>query len=276
MTNAAGSARSADGTQADMSSPITKALHLLDVVASFERPVRFSEIQQVAGLSKGTLHRLLKQLEAERMLAFDEAAQRYRLGLRLIRLAHGAWENASLVEVARPTIDRLAEKLGLTIRLGCMEGEHVLYLDKRMVKSSVRMFSSPGRVAPLYCTGLGKAMLAHVPANERDRIFERLSLAPFTENTICSRDELLQELTITRKRGFAIDNEEHEVSIICIAVPILARDGTLTGAISATSTVYQHGQEDLKDCLDDMKLAAAEIAQNAEVQFLTRRRLIDQ
>ncbi|ACB96442.1 IclR family transcriptional regulator [Beijerinckia indica] len=257
--------------QNDMSSPITKALHLLDIVASFERPARFSEIQQIAGLSKATLHRLLKQLEAERMLSFDEEAQRYHLGLRLIRLAHGAWETASLAAVARPMLDRLAEKLGLTIHLGCLEGDQVLYLDKRTAKSSVRMFSSPGRVAPLHCTGLGKAMLAYLDAKQKDTIVGRLSMKPFTDKTITKRQDLLKNLAEIRRVGFAIDDQEHEPSIICLAVPILGRNGAMIGALSTTSTTYQHDLEGLKAFYEDLHGAAQTIARDAEVQFLAQK-----
>jgi IclR family KDG regulon transcriptional repressor len=130
----------------------THTLHLLDVVADFSEPPRFSDIQKMSGLAKGTLHRLLKQLEGARMLSFDERTQRYQLGLRLLRLAHSAWEGSSFVESARSVLDGLAEKLGVTIHLGCLEQSQVLYLDKRFAKSAVRMFSAPGRVVPVYCT----------------------------------------------------------------------------------------------------------------------------
>ena len=256
--------------ETELNSPISRALHLLDLVAAAGGPVRFADVQRASQLPKATTSRLLRQLEAEGMLAFDAVSQRYRLGLRLVRLAHAAWEGATLVEAARPVLDRLAHRVGTTLHLACLEAGQVLYLDKRLPHPTIRMFASPGRIGPAYCTGVGKAMLAFLPETERRDAIARQSFLGHTAKTITSAAALEAELAAVRARGFAIDDEEHEPTVICVAVPIVARDGVVLGALSATSTTHVTSTDNLLAFLPDLKAAAGEIAREAEMQMLNR------
>lgn len=255
---------------ADLVSPISRALHLLDIVAEAGGPVRFADVQRASPLPKATLSRLLHQLVEEGMLTFEAETQRYRLGLRLVRMAHAAWESASLVEAARPVIDRLASVLGTTVHLACLEGGQVLYLDKRVPRPTIRMFASPGRIGPAYCTGVGKAMLAFLPPAERAEAIRRQSFYRHTDKTLTTPEALARVLDEIHDRGFAYDDEEHEPTVICIAVPILARAGAVLGAVSATSTTHVTSLAGLRDKLPVLQEAAAEIAAGAEVQLIGR------
>ena len=256
--------------EGDLVSPISRALHVLDIVASAGQPVRFADVQRASPLPKATLSRLLRQLEAEGMLIFEPGNQRYRLGLRLIRMAHAAWESASLVEVARPVIDRLAASFGTTIHLACLESGQVLYLDKRVPKPTIRMFSSPGRIGPAYCTGVGKAMLAFLPEEQRRKAIAGQSFVRHTDKTITTPEALERVLAEIRACGYAFDDEEHEPTVICIAMPIVASNGVVLGAVSATSTTHVTSLESLAERAPELRAAAAEIADDAEMQMLNR------
>lgn len=261
----------ADGDQGlDLTSPISRALHLLDVVAAAGGPVRFADVQRATPLPKATLSRLLRQLEAENMLVFEAETQRYRLGFRLIRLAHAAWQGASLVSVARPVIDRLATTLGTTVHLGSLDADQVLYLDKRVPRPTIDMFSAPGRIGPAYCTGLGKAMLAFLPEDRRREAVARQSFVRHTDKTITSPGALERELAAIRARGHSTDDEEHERTVICVALPILARDGAVLGAVSATSTTHLTTLAELEARAGLIAEAAREIARTAEALMLNR------
>lgn len=263
--------RPADVGDGAAAGPLTRALRLLDVVAAAGGPVRFSDVQRAADLPKATLSRLLRQLEAEGMLAFDAASQRYRLGLRLVRLAHSAWEGASLVEAARPVLDRLVGAVGATVHLACLDGGQVLYLDKRLARPAVRMFSAPGRIGPAHCTGIGKAMLAFLPAEERAAAIARQSFVRHTARTIVEPVAFAAELDAIRARGHAVDDQEHEETIVCLAVPILAPAGGLVGGLSLTTTVHAGGLAALERHRPTLAAAAAEIAAAAEAMMLAPR-----
>ncbi|PKP63127.1 MAG: IclR family transcriptional regulator, partial [Alphaproteobacteria bacterium HGW-Alphaproteobacteria-8] len=153
---------------------LVKALALLDAVAAAPGPVRFVDLLNSQGLPKATLHRLLRLLVAQRMLAYDAHAQRYAPGLRLVRLGHAAWRRASLAEVARPILDALSAETGETIHLAQLDAGQVLYIDKRDARRPLEMFSDAGKVGPAYCTGVGKAMLAFAdPAGLEDLLSQQ-------------------------------------------------------------------------------------------------------
>jgi IclR family KDG regulon transcriptional repressor len=137
-------------------------------------------------------------------------------------------------------------------------------------KPTIRMFSSPGRIGPAYCTGVGKAMLAFLPKAERRAAIARQSFVRHTEKTIITAADLERVLGEIRARGYAFDDEEHEPTIICIAVPILGRDGAVLGAMSATSTVHVTSLGELEARAPELLSAAAEIAAGAEMQMLNR------
>ena len=215
---------------------VGKALDVLDRVAQFGRPVRFSELLAQGPYPKATLYRFLQTLTHQGMLAYDAERQTYSLGVRLVRLAHAAWAQSSIAPLARPYIDRLSADLGETIHLAQLDQGQVLYVDKRNAQRPVEMFSQAGKVGPAYCTGVGKAMLAFLPPEALDRALERQSFHRFTDHTLDTPARLLAELQAIRARGFAYDREEHEPGIICVAVPILTRAGRAMGALSVTST----------------------------------------
>lgn len=247
--------------------PVTKALMLLDVFAAAERPMRFSDLKNELPFPKATLHRMLKSLVDERMLAHDESTSTYQLGPRLIRLAHAAWAHSSLAEAAHPVLDSLHAELGKTIHLAQLDGGQVLYLDKRVGNRGLAMFSRPGKVGPAYCTGVGKAMMAALSRPSLDECLLRQTFARFTAHTITTRDDLLRELDQIRQRGHAFDREEHEPGIICIAVPILAPDGALFGGLSATNPGSVEDIKQLEALAPTLKEAARIIASDASMRM---------
>ncbi len=243
---------------------VGKALQVLDMVAAWGRPVRFSDLLDRSPYPKATLYRLLQTLTQQRMLRFDPERQTYAPGLRLVRLAHTAWLQTSLGQVARPHLDALSDKIGETVHLAQLDGGQVLYIDKRNASRPVQMFSEAGKVGPAYCTGVGKAMLAHLQAEEAEQQMQQQSFYRHTPHTITDIDALRDELRVVREQGFAFDREEHEPGIICIAVPILTRAGQVLGGLSVTSTMANSSLKDLEILLPVMRPAAERIAAEAE------------
>ncbi len=242
---------------------VGKALQVLDMVAAWGRPVRFSDLLDRSPYPKATLYRLLQTLTQQRMLRFDPERQTYAPGLRLVRLAHTAWLQTSLGQVARPHLDALSDKIGETVHLAQLDGGQVLYIDKRNASRPVQMFSEAGKVGPAYCTGVGKAMLAHLQAEEAEQQMQQQSFYRHTPHTITDIDALRDELRVVREQGFAFDREEHEPGIICIAVPILTRAGQVLGGLSVTSTTANSSLKDLEKLLPVMRPAAERIAAEA-------------
>ncbi|GLQ34833.1 IclR family transcriptional regulator [Amylibacter marinus] len=229
----------ADGT-------VGKALEVLDQVAAYGRPVKFSELLQDSPYPKATLFRFLQTLTNQQMLSLDTDTGAYSLGIRLMRLAHAAWKNASLAPIARPFLEQLATEVGEAVHLAQLDNGQVLFVDKLRATDRFETLAQVGHVAPAYCTGVGKAMLAFLAPKRLQIVLQQQSFYKFTTTTKGSADDLSEELAKIRKSGIAFDHEEHEQGINSIAAPILSTNGRIVGAISIASATTRFDTEALK------------------------------
>jgi DNA-binding IclR family transcriptional regulator len=248
---------SGDGT-------VGKAMDVLDQVAAWGRPVRFGTLLEQSPFPKATLYRFLQTLTNQRLLAYDPDHQTYSVGVRLVRLAHAAWHQTSLAPVARTHLDMLSAHIGLTVHLAQLDNGQVLYVDKRNATQPVEMYSQAGKVGPAYCTGVGKAMLAYLPAAEQAQQLEQQSYHRFTDQTLADPDALQAELRNIAARGHAYDREEHEPGIICIAVPILSAQGRVLGGLSITGSTQHIDFTRLESLVPDLHQTAQAIAADVD------------
>lgn len=224
---------------------VGKALGVLDQVAAFGRPVQFGELLEYSEHPKATLYRFLQTLTNQHLLAYDPQDQTYRMGLRLVQLAHAAWKQSSLAPVARPFIEALAGEVGETIHLAQMDHGQVLFVDKFKTVDLFETLAQTGKVAPGYCTGVGKAILAFLPPDRRKRALMQQAFMQYTPATHASAESLSAELDEIRVEGVAFDREEHERGIISIAAPILTDGGRVVGAISIATSTSRYSLEEL-------------------------------
>ena len=216
-----------------MSQTVQRAIRVLGLIA--ERPSSIEQVASFMGTHRSTALRTLQVLEAEQMVARD-AHNVFRLGRRVISLANAALEYIDLRTVAAPFLTRLSHEVEHTIHLAMLEADTVVYIDKREARQTVRMYSRIGNSAPLHCTGVAKAIVAFLPAEDRDRIAGDIDFVVHTENTLSSPDEYLEDLESTRDRGYAIDHLEHEPWVNCIAAPVFEASGSVLGSVSITTT----------------------------------------
>ncbi|WP_333713042.1 IclR family transcriptional regulator [Yoonia sp.] len=242
---------------------VGKALEVLDQVAAFGRPVRFAELLAESPFPKPTLYRFVQTLTSQQMLRYDPDRQTYSPGLRLVRLAHAAWDQSTLAPIARPHIDALSAAVGETVHLAQLDHAQVLYIDKRNANNPVEMYSQAGKVGPAYCTGVGKVMLAFLDADAAEVAIGQQSFHPFTTHTLRNPDALRAELQDIRENGYGFDREEHEPGIICVAMPIITETGRLLGALSVTSTTSRTNLAGLEGFEPILRDTARKIARDA-------------
>ena len=243
---------------------VGKALDVLDQIAAFGRPVRFSELLDGSAFPKATLYRFVQTLTSQGMLAFDPERQTYAPGVRLVRLAHAAWAQSSLAPIARTYLDRLAASVGETVHLAQLDHAQVLYVDKRNATQPIEMFSQAGKVGPAYCTGVGKVMLAFLDPVAQDAAIAQQSFHAFTGRTHGDAESLRAELMDIRTNGYGFDHEEHEPGIICVAVPILTEAKRLLGAVSVTSVTQRTNLAGLAMLVPLLRDTAQQIAKDAQ------------
>lgn len=250
-------AAKADGT-------VGKALDVLDQVAAFGRPARFSELLQHSEFPKPTLYRLLQTLTSQGMLSYDSDRQTYAPGVRLVKLAHSAWSQASLAPIARPHIDRLAAHVDEAVHLAQIDNGQVLFIDKRQTSEKFATLAQAGQVAPAYCTGVGKVILAFLSPERRDRALQQQAFMKYTPSTLDSVEKLESELKTIRIEGVAYDREEHDRGIISIAAPILTRGDHVVGALSIATSTARYSLDALEKFRPSLLEVATQIGTDAQ------------
>jgi DNA-binding IclR family transcriptional regulator len=217
-------------TVAPTSTSVTRAFDLIGLIEAAEpRGATLAELAGEAPMAKSSVLRYLTTLTEIGAVRRDEAG-RFRLGLRLVELAGGLLENDDLRSIAEPLLHDLVAVSGETVHLGVRTGADVVYIAKVESKASVRLVSRIGSRVPIHCSAMGKAILAHLPEDERAPVFG--SLQGRTPNTITSPKALASELDRVRERGFSIDDEENELGVRCVGAAVTASSGEPLGAIS--------------------------------------------
>ena len=229
-----------------MSQTVERALVMLEFVAA--EPRTLGQVADHLHVHKSTASRLLHTLEEQGFVRRD-GNHVFRLGSRLFALAFEALGKIDIRQVAIPHLRRLGELTGQTIHLAALEGNEVFYADKYQSTQSPRMYSRIGRQAPIYCTGVGKAILAFRPVSQQRTIAERVTYTPHTKRTLTTPAALLAELERIKARGYAYDDREHEDFVHCVAAPITMPDGEVTAAVSIATTTMALSRRQLLDLL---------------------------
>jgi DNA-binding IclR family transcriptional regulator len=213
---------------------ISRAVEILDLVEHSVGGATLGELVTGSGLTKTTVFRMVRNLEQAGLLERIEGTARYQLGLRCVGLGRSYLEQTDLRREALPILTRLRDTHNETVHLAVLDGElRVVYLEKLPARHAVGiMMSAVGRNAPAYCTGLGKALLAAHPGDPSAQLAEQGALVAKTPNTICEPDALRTELEVIRSTGFALDLEEHEVGVRCVAGTIRGPGGRPLAALS--------------------------------------------
>lgn len=210
-----------------------RALSIVEEIARSGQDLGVTELSRRLGLNKSTVHRLLATLQSRGYVEQNGEGGRYGLGLKILELGSAASKRIGLREVARPLLERLSGELGEAVNLVVLRGAEAVYIDKVDTDTLIRMHFELGKRSPLHCTAAGKVLLAFSPQPIED-VLGRGELPRFTRNTITRPDELRAHLAEVRERGYAIDDEEQEAGVRCVAAPVWDRDGRLAAAVSVS------------------------------------------
>lgn len=208
---------------------------VVDILETFQRlgpELGVSDVSRALGLKKATAHRLLASLLHRGMVAQDPVTRRYRLGIKLWELGSLATSQVDWVDRIKPYLQSLSDLSGETTHLAVLNDGQVLYVDKVESSRSLRMPSQVGRRLPVHCTGVGKALVAFLPDEVLMGIVARRGLPMITSHTITELAVLLHELAAVRELGYAIDNEEIDEGLTCLAAPVRDHTSHVTAAMS--------------------------------------------
>ena len=233
-----------------------RALDLLETLARAERAMGVGEIATRTGLAQGTAHRLLASLQARGYVRHD-ASRKYSLGAAAFRLRDGA--QRSLAQIAKPYLASMVEYSGETANLSVLEGNDVVYVAQVPSPHTLRMFAEVGRHVPPHTTASGKVLLAQRDPERLATLVGRLDLSPGTPNSISDPDRFLAELERARDRGWAADEEEQELGVRCVAVPV-GRGPDTVAALSLSGPAERFAGAALEGLVERMAQVAQAFA----------------
>jgi len=162
----------------------------------------------------------------------DEKTGEYSLGVAAFEIGNDYLRRMDFIQISKPIMADLAMKVQETVHLAVLSEMEIVYVDKVDSPRTLGVMSKIGQRAPVYCTALGKALLAHQRKEDLSRILKEIKLKPFTQNTITSKKRLIEELKVIRERGYALDQREYEEDVECIGAPIRSHLGDPIAALS--------------------------------------------
>ena len=208
---------------------------ILDILGQSPQGLSIGELSEKTGLPKGTTHRLLTSLAYFDHVRQDSKTKNYHLGFKLVELGNRVLSQLDFRTEAHPFLIELSERTKETVHMVILDRSEVLYVDKvdaGQHAGGLRMASMLGSRMPTHCSAVGKVMLAFLPEKRLIEIVREKGLPRRTENTITDFEELKAHLQHIRKRGYALDDEENEKGIKCLAAPIRDQSGKVIAAIS--------------------------------------------
>ena len=219
-----------------------------------------SELADDLDQSPATVYRILQTLEARGLVEVDASAQTWHIGARAFLIGARFLKRTSLVERARPILRRLMEATGETANLGIARDNHVLFVSQVESQASIRAFFPPGTLSPMHASGIGKALLAQMSHDRLSRIMATAPLDRFTARTLTEPATLMADLDVTRERGFAIDDEERNEGMRCIAAPIFDLNGEALAGLSVSGPVARVSHRKTEAIAEPVQEAAAELS----------------
>lgn len=211
---------------------IDRAFRILETLAEHPQGLALAELVELLHLNKTTIHRILQTLVEWGYVAKNEKRKCYRLGMKTVALSSAYLGGLELKTEALPFLEQLQKKTGLFVHLGVLDGKDVVYLEKLGPLTRLRMYSQIGRRTTLYSTSLGKAMFAWLDEGAQEALLIEMELLPLTGKTITDAERFRCDISATRERGYALDDEENEVGMRCVGAPVFDYTGRVIAAIS--------------------------------------------
>jgi DNA-binding IclR family transcriptional regulator len=246
----------------DKSEYIIQAVsHALDLLEQFRGDVDelgVTELSKRLKLHKNNVFRLLATLESRGYIEQNKATENYRLGLKSLELGQTFIKQMGLLRQAKMILERVVKECNETAYVAIFKEGYIVYLDVVETDLTVRVVSRVGSRLPSYCTAAGKIHLAYMSEEEIDSLLPSRELKPYTPNTYTDREELKKELKKFAEQGYAIDNEELDPGVRCVAGPIRDYTRRIVGAVSISGPSMRFSDERIKKELVPLVLRAAE------------------
>ena len=239
---------------------VERAMAMLEYLDGSRRGLNISEISRKLGIPKSSAHVIVVTLERLGYVQKREDSLHYTLGLKAYGLGQGMLRGLSIAELAMPHMRALADRWRRPVHLAVPDGDQGVYIQKAEAPGLIQFDTYVGRRMDLHCTGVGKVLLAWGPPDILERLVAKPTYIRHTKNTIANSKALAKEVAAVRTQGWAIDDEEEELGVRCVAVPVFSAPGRFVAGLSVTGTTGQIP-------LDEVEVVAERLRQTAVAMF---------
>lgn len=253
----AGASAGKEDSRTDM---VGKALGLLVLLGDEPRGASAAELSRRAELPFSTTYRLLGSLTRDGFVDYEPDGRRYHLGLRIFQLGQRVSNHHGFAGTALPILRRVTEETGEATILSVRDGNHHLTVNKVDGPQTFRVTSDPGHLGALHTTSVGKALVAFADDATRSQLLEGLELEPLTEFSITDRDAFRAEIELVRQRGYAVMDQENELGMRAVAVPVFNSQGHAFASLATAVPVFRMSVEALVALVPLLQSAAAELS----------------
>ena len=238
---------------------LKRALTLLQRLAEAPQGMQLTELSYQLGMPAATVHRLLATFEEFDFVDQDDDQGLWHIGLNAFTVGNAFLKRRDFAAIARPHMHALVDQCGETVNLGVVDDGEVVFIGQVETLEVMRMIARLGSRSPIHASGVGKALLAGMAERQVEQILERRGLPRFTERTIDNPTALREELETTRRRGYALDDEEHAVGLRCVAAAIFDENAQALAAISLSGPKARMVDERLGELGEAVRRTAEEI-----------------
>lgn len=216
---------------------LAKGLRVLECFGAETPRLSIAQVAHATGLDRATARRCLLTLHAEGYADYD--GKFFSLTPRALRLGMSALVSLPLPQVVQPWLDQLAEQIGHSCSMSILDGTEIVYMARATQKRVMSIGLMPGSRLPAHCTSMGRVLLAALPENEAEAIVKASQLSPRTHASLTSPDDIMERIADARTQGFAVIDQEIELGLLSIAVPILDARGQVVAALNTGMAATQ-------------------------------------
>lgn len=243
---------------------LIRGLKLIDILSNYPNGCPLAQLADLAQLNKSTVHRLLQGLQQEGFIQPSTTAGSYRLTTKCLSIGHKIFSAMNIVHIAAPYLEQLNLKTGETVNFSMRENDHAIMIYKlEPTMGMLKTRAYIGQRIPLFCSGVGKIFLAYEKKQNYTENYwdsHQSEIEQLTPNTITQLDKLKIELMQIRNDQFAMDREENELGVTCIACPIFDLFGNVKYALSISMSIYKLHKMGINFFLNEIRKTATQIS----------------
>jgi len=248
------------GSDPNFMTSLARGLSVIRAFTGANPQLSIAEVARMSGLPRAAARRCLHTLERLGYVGSD--GRRFSLRPKILALGYAFMSSTPIATTLQPVLERVSERLHESSSAAALDEDEIVYIARAATRRIMSVTLNVGSRLPAYCTSMGRVLLAQLPRNELDEFLGRARLKPITEKTVTSRDALRRILEQVLEKGYALVDQELEIGLRSIAVPVRAASGTVIAAMNASAQAARISRREMEArFLPALQQGAGDVAQ---------------